>query len=40
MHKYMVLQTFDVYRTSFAPETISPERNEHDQSPMKIQQNQ
>jgi hypothetical protein len=23
------------YRTSFAPETISPERNEHDQSPTK-----
>jgi hypothetical protein len=28
----MVLRTFHVYRTSFAPETISPERNEHDQS--------
>jgi hypothetical protein len=29
-----------VYRTSFVPETISLERNEHDQSPTKIQQNQ
>jgi hypothetical protein len=27
-------------RTSFAPETTSPERNERDQSPTKIQQNQ
>jgi hypothetical protein len=27
-------------RTSFAPETTSPERNERDQSPKKIQQNQ
>ena len=26
-------------RTSFAPETTSPERNERDQSPKKIQQN-
>jgi hypothetical protein len=29
-----------VDRTSFAPETTSPERNERDQSPTKIQQNQ
>src|SRR5712691_9959722 len=28
------------HRTSFAPETASPKRNEHDQSPTKIQQNQ
>jgi hypothetical protein len=27
-------------RTNFTPETISPERNERDQSPTKIQQNQ
>jgi hypothetical protein len=27
----LVLQTLQVYRTIFAPETISPERNEHDQ---------
>ena len=34
--KSMVLQTFLVYRTSFAPETISPEGSEHDQSLTKI----
>src|SRR6266850_295577 len=27
-------------RTNFTPETTSPERNERDQSPTKIQQNQ
>jgi hypothetical protein len=27
-------------RTNFTPETTSPKRNERDQSPMKIQQNQ
>ena len=30
MNKSTVLQTFQAYRTSFAPETISPERNERD----------
>ena len=40
MNKSTVLQTFQAYRTSFAPETISPERNEQDQSPTKMQQNQ
>jgi hypothetical protein len=40
MHKSLALQTFGVYRTSFAPETISPERNDQDQFPTKMQQDQ
>jgi hypothetical protein len=36
----MVLETFRADRTSFAPETIRPKRNEQDQSPPKMQENQ